>query len=131
MNISPGNQVGVRGYGPKRNLVQGGPYTVRGRPVNPHNQHMWEFTNHPSTITERNLFPWKNGLKRNDPVPKPKTVANVTRNKTRNATLRAVWNKFTPTNSGPGTGPLNLIKNFNGSRKKHIGGRKNKSRKHR
>jgi len=70
MDISPGDKVGIRGYGPERNIVKGGPYTIRGRPVNPHNQHMWEFTNNPSTIAERSLFPWVYGLERNDPVPK-------------------------------------------------------------
>jgi hypothetical protein len=131
MNISPGNKVGVRGYGPEKNLVKGGPYTIRGRPVNPHNQHMWEFTNHPAKITERNLFPWKNGLKRNDPVPKPKTVANVTMNKARNAAMRKVWGNFTNTNSTPGTGPLNLIKKFTGNYKPGVGGRTKKSHKRR
>lgn len=128
MSISSGDRVGIRGYGPKRNIVVAGPYTVSRRPENPHNQHMWEFSNHTATISETLLFPWRNGLRKNDPVPTEKTLANVTKNKSRIQAMREVWEKSTRTSSGPGNGPLNIIKQFNGSYKKHIGGRKNKTR---
>jgi hypothetical protein len=127
MSISPGDRVGIRGYGPKRNIVAAGPYTVSRRPENPYNQHMWEFSNHKDTISEALLFPWRNGLRKNDPVPTQKTLANVTRNKTRNQAMREVWEKTTGTSSGPGTGPINIIKQFNGTYKKHNGGKKNKT----
>jgi len=52
-------------------------------------------------------------------------------NKARNQAMRNVWNKKTGQNSEPGTSSLNLIKKFNGTYKKHVGGKKNKSRKSR
>jgi hypothetical protein len=129
MSIGPGVRVGVRGWGARRNIVDRGPFTVSRRPVNPADQHMWEFSNTEGAVSEILLFPWINGLEINDPVPTQKTLANVTKNKLRNQTLRNVWEKSTGINSTPGHGPLNLIKKFNGSYKRYIGGKKNKSRK--
>ena len=90
MNFQPGNRVGIKMLA--TNTVAGGPYTIRRRPTNPHNQLMWELEDphHQVTVSQNHLFPWKNGLVRGDPIPKPKTLANTIQNKAKNQALRNV-----------------------------------------
>ena len=58
-DFRPGDIVGVRGWDKNRNLIVYGPITIHKRPDNPHDQHMWGFTDHPHTIiAESELFHW-------------------------------------------------------------------------
>ena len=127
MNFAPGDKVGVRGFGPTIHTIVSGPHTIDTRPANPHDQHMWTFRDKIGSVAQHLLVPWAQGLQIGDDVPNQRSLKNIVRNKTRNQTMRNIWERRTNTSSNPGTGPLNSIKRFVGKTRKQKEKRKRSS----
>jgi hypothetical protein len=71
-DFRPGDIVGARGWDKNRDVIVSGPMTIHKRPDNPYDQHMWEFTDHPHTIAECELFHWwRPSLRIGAQVPAP------------------------------------------------------------
>lgn len=67
--FKPGDRVGFHGWGEDSTKIVRGPLTIKERPSNPFDQHMWKFVEDALSVCESHLFHWKSDMKVGDEVP--------------------------------------------------------------
>jgi len=109
-----GEQVGIRGWGNgKTTLLMEGPFTLARRPLNPYDQHIWEFVESPGATSESLLVPWIPGhCFLGGPVPSSKEIQ--TYYEAMRKVIHTLYETNTNQSADPGTGPADWIRGFLG-----------------